>query len=61
MVKENKCNYCNKNLSYSERRDSYYCEHCDIWTEVKCTDIWDTIELCEYCTGRPDKPSQDME
>jgi hypothetical protein len=37
---------------YSEEYDCFYCSTCDKWLEEKCGD-----EECDYCWGRPPKPS----
>lgn len=37
----------------SPRYDAYYCVDCDEWLEYTCFD-----RTCEYCHGRPDRPSQ---
>ena len=44
---------CTTEALYSEEFDTYYCKECDQWTEDKCDDA-----TCEYCTNRPEKPSQ---
>lgn len=45
---------CPHPRSYSERWDAYYCKKCDKWIEAACRD-----PDCEFCKGRPEKPSQD--
>lgn len=39
--------------NYSKKHDAWFCPHCDMWIEKACAD-----ETCEYCVGRPDKPSE---
>ena len=43
---------CQETKQYSEKYDCFYCATCDKWLEEKCGD-----EECEYCWGRPPKPS----
>lgn len=38
---------------YNERYDAYYDDKKDKWLEGKCSN-----KNCEFCKGRPDKPSQ---
>jgi len=50
--------YCPKceselDVKYSGTYDAHYCETCDIWVQDICED-----SDCEFCVGRPDKPSQ---
>lgn len=40
-------------IKYSDYYDTKYCPRCDEWLEKKCDD-----ELCEYCDGRPEHPSE---
>lgn len=44
---------CGTEQKYNANYDSYYCELCNKWLEEKCND-----PECEYCIGRPDKPSK---
>jgi hypothetical protein len=37
---------------YSQKYDAYFCAKCDVWVESRCGD-----PDCEFCRGRPDKPS----
>lgn len=48
-----KCYDCGSDLRLIEELDTYVCDKCDIWVESKCSD-----KTCEYCTKRPNKPSQ---
>ena len=43
---------CQETKSYSEEHDCFYCKPCNKWLEEKCDD-----EECEYCRGRPPRPS----
>jgi hypothetical protein len=43
---------CQEAKQYSEEYDCFYCSTCDKWLEEKCGD-----EECDYCWGRPPKPS----
>lgn len=43
---------CSHPRIYSKRWDAYYCETCDVWIEGACSD-----PQCEFCSGRPKKPS----
>lgn len=49
----NLCRKCNSERQYSNKYDAYYCELCNQWLERKCED-----PECEFCSIRPDKPSQ---
>lgn len=49
----NFCPACNSERQYAYKYDAFYCELCNMWLEDKCTD-----PECEYCTTRPEKPSQ---
>lgn len=49
----NNCPHCNEVKSYSGLYDAYYCSNCDIWLEKQCDDPY-----CEYCSNRPEKPSE---
>ena len=51
--KMKKCNKCQREHSYCEKHDAYYCKDCNIWLEKNCGD-----KTCEYCFNRPEKPSQ---
>ena len=46
------CKKCQDACKYDEHYDAHYCESCNLWLEEKCGD-----EECEYCWGRPPKPS----
>ena len=46
------CPDCGAPRLYDEMSDAHYCETCDKWLEEKCGD-----EECEYCWGRPPRPS----
>ena len=48
-----RCNECGSEIQYNEQHDAHYCELCNKWLEEACGD-----EECEYCWGRPRKPSQ---
>lgn len=52
-VTSNFCNKCGNERQYSNKYDAYYCELCNKWIEDECDD-----EKCEFCSLRPDKPSQ---
>lgn len=43
---------CKHPRSFSQRWDAYYCETCDAWTEGVCGD-----PDCDFCRGRPERPS----
>ncbi len=45
------CCHCHKQLSYSEKYDSYYCSHCNYWIETICPD-----KDCQFCKDRPKYP-----
>ena len=47
------CKTYGKKAELNEEFDSYYCLTCDKWLEKKCSD-----PKCEYCTKRPNKPSE---
>ena len=47
------CPCCGQESDYSRRYDAYYCSHCDLWLEEACTS-----PCCEFCAGRPERPSQ---
>lgn len=47
------CSKCGSEIQYSNKYDAYYCELCNEWSEKKCED-----PECEFCSTRPDKPSQ---
>ena len=49
----NWCSKCGSEVQYSNQYDSYYCELCNVWLERKCDDTG-----CEFCSNRPEKPSQ---
>lgn len=46
------CPECLERLSYNEDFDSVYCAPCNEWREIACDD-----PTCNYCSERPDKPS----
>jgi len=52
-IVSNFCNKCCNERHYSNKYDAYYCELCNKWMEEKCDD-----ENCEFCSSRPNKPSQ---
>jgi len=47
------CPECGEATNYCEKYDVYFCLVCDLWLEGKCKD-----PDCEFCTARPDKPSE---
>jgi hypothetical protein len=52
MDLKEKCLDCFTERQYNEHFDAHFCRDCDKWLEEKCGD-----EECEYCWGRPPKPS----
>jgi hypothetical protein len=52
IISKNFCK-CGSERQYSNRYDAYYCELCNKWIDDKCTN-----PECEFCSKRPDKPSQ---
>lgn len=40
-------------IEYNEKFDSDFCAVCDEWKNKLCSD-----ENCEFCQGRPSKPSE---
>lgn len=38
---------------HNEKHDAYYCGGCNKWLEKVCNE-----PDCDYCKGRPDKPSE---
>lgn len=48
---------CPNDRSHPVRRsewfDAYACPACDVWCEDACPDV-----TCEFCDGRPAKPSE---
>jgi hypothetical protein len=48
------CPQCQRRTEHMMQHDSFFCPHCDIWTEKPCS--CDPSE-CEF-TGRPERPSQ---
>jgi len=48
-----KCNCKSVARTFSAKHDAYFCEHCDMWLEPKCTD-----DACEFCVNRPQLPSE---
>lgn len=47
------CRTCGSEVQYSNKYDAYYCELCNVWLEKTCED-----PECEFCSTRPEKPSQ---
>lgn len=47
------CKRCKKPGVRNEKHDVYACAECDVWLEEICEDPY-----CEFCSGRPDKPSE---
>lgn len=48
------CPNCNgRNIFYYDRFDALCCLSCDTWLEKACGD-----PLCQYCSKRPDTPSE---
>lgn len=47
------CELCGKLGDRSARWDSYACVACDVWIEKSCDN-----PVCNYCTSRPNRPSQ---
>jgi hypothetical protein len=47
------CPDCGGEVLYCDFRDARYCPSCDNWTEQACDD-----PECDYCPGRPLKPSE---
>ena len=47
------CHGCGQLAEYSPKYDSWYCINCNIWLEEKCSD-----PLCEFCSVRPEMPSE---
>ena len=52
MDLKTKCIDCGAERQYNYEYDTYFCSTCDKWLEEICGD-----EECEYCWGRPPKPS----
>jgi len=50
-IDEEKCTKCGNLRIYSDDYDAYFCAHCNIWLETKCSDLF-----CEYCKKRPKNP-----
>lgn len=50
---QNNCAKCGGPLQRDEKHDAYFCAACDSWREKKCSD-----PECEFCAGRPERPSQ---
>lgn len=50
---EKSCSACGGKLLYSWKHDAFFCPGCDVWTENVCKNPG-----CEYCAGRPERPSQ---
>jgi hypothetical protein len=49
------CADCGTEKRYDPVHDAIYCELCNKWLEEKCDDSG-----CEYCAGRPEKPSSTL-
>lgn len=49
---ERRCPGCGGRLMHSYRHDAFFCPACDVWTEGVCK-----VPGCEYCGGRPERPS----
>lgn len=47
------CDWCGGNTERNEKHDAHYCKTCDKWLEEVCGD-----STCEFCVGRPKKPSE---
>lgn len=47
------CKACDSEKKYSHKYDADYCELCNKWLEEKCN-----VSECDYCSHRPEKPSQ---
>jgi len=47
------CKDCMGDGERNEKYDAYFCKKCDRWLETGCDD-----KECEFCPGRPNKPSQ---
>lgn len=52
MDLKEKCLDCGADRLYNDQCDTYFCGACDKWLEEACGD-----EECEYCWGRPPRPS----
>lgn len=37
----------------SKKHDAYFCKDCDVWIEKACKD-----KTCDFCSTRPEKPSE---
>ena len=48
-----KYHHCGSEKQYNQQYDSIYCELCNEWLERTCDD-----PKCEFCSQRPEKPSQ---
>lgn len=51
--RRNYCPKCDSEIQYSNKYDAFYCELCNEWLDPKCED-----PKCEFCSTRPNKPSQ---
>ena len=40
------------------KHDAYWCPDCDVWLEEGCRARERGAGYCEFCTNRPEKPSQ---
>jgi hypothetical protein len=47
-----KCLVCWEKTEHNEQYDAFFCKKCDEWKEIGCND-----PTCEFCPGRPEKPS----
>ena len=47
------CLRCGSKIKLSDIFDAEFCDRCDEWLIDKCSD-----PNCEFCSQRPDKPSQ---
>ncbi len=52
MDLKSKCLDCGAERQYNYTHDTYFCSTCNKWLEETCDD-----EECEFCWGRPPKPS----
>lgn len=46
------CPKCNDPTERDAVHDAYFCRACDVWTQRGCSEA-----SCNYCVGRPAKPS----
>lgn len=47
------CPGCGGPIYRKAKHDGEYCPECDVWLVGTCSD-----PECEYCVGRPEKPSE---